>query len=373
MIFGSVAIADGRVYLMSAEQMYCIGAKDAKASDAPLPEMAKEATGGDEAPAQLLVTPADVVLRPGEKKQFVVKVFDTLGRPVIMTRAPIEWSIGQLTVPPPPRRAAAPGSAPASVPASVPAAPQKIGNLKGAVSADGVFTAEAGAHQGGGVFAKVRGVTGYARVRVMPPLPWKFDFQPNPVGAPPLTWLGAGGKFSVQELEGNKVLTKVPMVDLYYRARTNFGTPDMKDYTIQADVRSGMQEMGGQRHIPDPGVINQRYMLMLYGNHQRLQIHTWSGALATELSGASGLQRTILFKWEPNKWYTMKLRVEQAGEKSIARGKVWPAGTPEPEAWMIELEDAMPNRSGNPGLFGHSLVTPYKSDINYDNVLVTPN
>ena len=33
----------------------------------------------------------------------------------------------------------------------------------------------------------------------------------------------------------------------------------------------------------------------------------------------------------------------------------------------------MPNRSGNPGVFGHSLVTPYKSDINYDNVLVTPN
>jgi hypothetical protein len=69
----------------------------------------------------------------------------------------------------------------------------------------------------------------------------------------------------------------------------------------------------------------------------------------------------------------MKLRVEQAGDKAVARGKVWPAGTPEPEAWQIELEDAMPNRSGNPGLFGHSLVTPYKSDIHYDNVLVTPN
>ena len=373
MIFGSVAIANGRIYLMSAEQMYCIGSKDAKADDQPLPEMAKESDGGDRAPAHVLVTPADAVLKPGESKKFAVKLFDSMGRPADKGGSKAQWSIGQLPVPPPPRRATAPGAVAASAPASAPTGPQTVGNLKGSVSADGTFTAEGGAHQGGGVFAKLGDVTGYARVRVMPPLPWKFDFEPNPVGAPPLTWLGAGGKFAVQDLDGGKVLSKVPNIDLYYRARTNFGTPGMKDYTIQADVRSGFQEMGGRRHIPDPGVINQRYMMMLYGNHQRLQIHTWSGALGTELSGASGLQRTIQFSWEPDKWYTMKLRVEQADGKAIARGKVWPAGSSEPAEWMIELEDALPNRSGNPGLFGHSLVTPYKSEIHYDNVLVTPN
>src|SRR5262249_38427595 len=149
--------------------------------------------------------------------------------------------------------------------------------------------------------------------------------------------------------------------------------PDMTNYTIQADVRAGFKEMGGQRQIPDPGVINQRYVMMLYGNHQRLQIHTWSGALATEQSGATGLQRTIPFTWAPDKWYRMKLRVEQAQDKAVARGKVWAADAQEPDGWTIELEDSLPNRSGNPGLFGHSLVTPYKSDIYYDNILVTPN
>ena len=366
MIFGSVAIANGRIYLVSAEQMYCIGSKDAKANDAPLPDVTKESDGGDRTPAHVRVTPADVVLKPGEKKTFQFALFDKLGRPVKDAPPKPDWSVGQLTPLPPPRSATAPASAPASAPAP-------IGNLKGTVTGDGTFTAEGGPHQGGGVFVKVGDLTGFARVRVMPPLPWKFDFEPAKVGAPPLTWLGAGGKFAVTELDGGKVLTKTPIMDLYYRARTNFGTPDMHDYTIQADVRSGLKEMGGQRHIPDPGVINQRYMMMLYGNHQRLQIHTWSGALGTELSGASGLQRTVLFKWEPDKWYTMKLRVEQAGDKAIARGKVWPAGTPEPEAWTIELEDLMPNRSGNPGIFGHSLVTPYKSDIHYHNILVTPN
>jgi outer membrane protein assembly factor BamB len=369
MIFGSVAIADGRVYLETAEQIFCIGAKDAKASDGPLPEMAKESNEGDSKLAQVLVTPADIVMHPGEKKQFAFKLFDTMGRPIPGVAGSVNWSIGQLTVPPPPRPAAATQAAAAT---SAPG-PSKVGNLKGNVSPDGTFTAEAGAHQGGGVFVKVGDVMGFARVRVLPPLPWKFDFTSAPVGVPPLTWLGAGGKFEVQELNGDKVLTKVPKVDLYYRARTNFGTADMSNYTLQADVRAGNKEMGGQRHIPDPGVINQRYMMMLYGNHQRLQIHTWSGALATEQSGASGLQKTIAFKWEPDTWYTMKLRVEQAGDKAIARGKVWPRGEPEPSSWQIELEDPLPNRSGNPGLFGHSLVTPYKSDINYDNVLVTSN
>jgi hypothetical protein len=369
MIFGSVAIANGRVFLMSAEQMYCIGPKEVKQDDAPLQAQPTEMGAGDRSPAQVLVTPADVVLHPGESRKFALKFFDAMGRACSTEeKQNVEWSIGQLTLPPPPR----PASAPAT-PTTAPAAPQKIGNLKGKVSADGTYIAEAGPHQGGGVFVKVGNLTGLARVRVMPPLPWKFDFEQAPTGVPPLTWLGAGGKFSITELDGGKVLTKVPTIDLYYRARTNFGTPDMSNYTIQADARSGLKEMGGQRQIPDPGVINQRYVMMLYGNHQRLQLHTWSGALATEMSGATGLQRTMPFKWEPDKWYRMKLRVEQAGEKAIARGKVWLADGAEPEAWMIELEDTLPNKSGNPGLFGHSLVTPYKSEIHYDNILVTPN
>lgn len=372
MIFGSAAIANGRIYLASAEQVYCIGEKDAKKPQGELPPPVAESNEGDRAPAQLLVTPADVVMKPGESKRFSVKLFDALGRPAAGAKAPATaWSIAQLTLPPPPRPATTTGAATPAT--TTPAGPQKIGNLKGSVAADGAFTAETGPHQGGGVLASVGGLSGVARVRVLPPLPWNFDFTSTPGNLPPLTWLGAGGKFTVQESGGEKVLTKVPNVDLYYRARTNFGTPDMTDYTIQADVRTGVKEMGGRRHVPDPAVINQRYMLMLYGNHQRLQIHTWSGALGTEQSGASGLQRTIPFEWKPDTWYRMKLRVDQSGDKAIARGKVWAVDAAEPDAWTIELEDAMPNRSGNPGLFGHSLVTPYKSEIHYDNVVVTQN
>ena len=374
-IFGSVAIANGRIYFQAANTMYCIGPKEPRSSADPIPTLPQESAEGDRTPTQALVLPADVVLKPGEKQQFTVKLFDAMGRLAVFPKSRIafsEWSVGQLTLPPPPKPPTTlPGMT--ATPSTAPAGPTKIGNLKGSVSSDGTFTAENAGHQGGAVVAKVNEVIGFARVRVLPPLPWKIDFEQSPLESPPLTWLGAGGKFAVKEIDGTKALCKVPLVDLYYRARTNFGTPDMANYTLQADVRSGFKDMGGQVQIPDPGIINQRYVMMLYGNHQRLQIHVWAGALPTDMSGSASLNRTIPFKWEPNKWYTMKLRVDQLADKAVARGKVWPRGEAEPEQWTIELEDPLPNRSGNPGLFGHSLVTPYKSEIYYDNILVTDN
>jgi hypothetical protein len=106
---------------------------------------------------------------------------------------------------------------------------------------------------------------------------------------------------------------------------------------------------------------------VLLGNHQRLQIHVWPSALPHSLN------KTIPFTWKANTWYTMKLRVDQQPGKAVVRGKVWPRGEAEPSAWTIDLVDSTPNPSGNPGLFGHSLVTPVKSEIYYDNILVSEN
>ena len=80
-----------------------------------------------------------------------------------------------------------------------------------------------------------------------------------------------------------------------------------------------------------------------------------------------------LFQWSANTWYRMKLSVEQQPGKAVVRGKVWKTGEPEPQAWNVQLEDTLPNTHGNPGLFGHSLVTPYKSEIYYDNIEVAEN
>lgn len=392
--FGSVAIDSGRIFVQAANKMYCIGAKERHPSADPVPPAPQEAEGDDKV-ATVVVTPADVAAKAGTPVHLKATGYNAIGQAVPAAGAP-QWSVAQLTFIPPPtaprpamdrpqgegeKPAGAPAAQPASAsqpPASaapaapaapaVPPAPQKIGNLKGEVSADGVFTPVAGEPQGGGIEAKIGDVTGVARVRVFSPAPWKFDFEKAPVDKPPLTWLGAGGKFAVKEKDGNKVLTKLTTMDLYARARTNFGTEEMTDYTLQADVRVGGVMAGGKMNMPDVGVIDQRYVLVLLGNHQQFQIHEWPSALPDSFN------QTIPFKWEPNTWYTLKLKVSHpSAEQALVEGKVWTKGEQEPSDWTLRVQDTYPQPSGAPGLYGNSLVTPIKSEIDYDNVMLTPN
>lgn len=363
-VYGAPAIANGRIYLQAANLLYCIGSKDpVPSADYVDPTLKEEPIDPAKTKvAHVQVRPYDAVLKPGGKQAFTAWGFDDKGR-LIGQIKDVKWNIGQLTLPPPP----------ATQPVAAAPVPQpvKVGNLKGEVDAAGVFTAAAGPHQGGAIVASTnvdgKELSNYGRVRVFPPLPWKFDFEEARVGAPPLTWLGAGGKFAVREFDGSKVLTKLLDLDLYYRARTNFGTVDMNNITVQADVNAGEKVVNEIHNIPDPGIINTRYVLVLLGNHQRLQIHTWPPALPNSLN------KTIPFAWKASTWYTMKLRVDQLEGKAVIKGKVWPRGEKEPEAWTVELEDPLPNRNGNPGLFGHSLVTPIKSEIYYDNIIVSEN
>jgi hypothetical protein len=83
--------------------------------------------------------------------------------------------------------------------------------------------------------------------------------------------------------------------------------------------------------------------------------------------------KTIDYKWEPGKWYRLKLRVDQKDGKAVVLGKVWPRDGQEPAEWTLQLEDPSPNTHGSPGLFGNSLVSPFPSFIYYDNILVADN
>jgi hypothetical protein len=207
------------------------------------------------------------------------------------------------------------------------------------------------------------------------------------VERPPLTWIGAGGKFAVQALDGNDqykpaapaaggknnkagekaALVKLTNIDLYARARTYLGTADMANYTLQADVKVDAKQGAGRTHIPDVGIINSRYTLILYGNHQRAELHSWQPSVPDVL------HKRMDFKWEPDTWYTLKLRVEQQGDTALVRGKVWPRSGEEPAEWTLEMQDKLPNPGGSPGLFGNSLVSPFQSFVYYDNILVTDN
>lgn len=398
-IFGSVAISDGHVYLQAANETFCIGEKEPKVESDPIPPLPPEAPVSAESEASILqVRPADVLLRPGQKQSFTVFAFDGMGRALGEKKAE-KWSVGQLTLPPSPPRpkelmrpspfSVAQGTVPATAPTTKPAeapkpappttqpttGPTLIGNLKGEVDDAGTFTAAKGPPQGGAVIATIGKLSGQGRVRVLPPLPWKIDFEQSPIGKPPLTWIGAGMKFSVRENpDKNKVLVKLTDIPLFARARTYFGAEDMHDYTVEADVsvkETVYDDNGTSVHkIPDVGVIDQRYILELKGANQTLGLHSWPAALPrNEEEPGLAIHRTIHFDWKADTWYHLKLTVAQEKDKAVARGKAWAVGAPEPKEWNIKLEDPTPNRNGSPGLWGFS----NDHEIYYDNILVTDN
>ena len=213
---------------------------------------------------------------------------------------------------------------------------------------------KAGAHAGVAT-VEVNGLKAAARVRVVPPLAWSEDFEGFGAEGPPFPvhWIGAANKFKVIDKDGGKVLVKPPAKRGLHRSNVYMGPPSMSGYTIQADLLGSKNK----RRRPDMGLIANRYTLDMIGNHQRLQIRSWASDLR--------MAKTIDFAWEPEVWYTMKLRVDTEADKAVIRGKVWPRDQAEPEAWTITAEDPLPNPTGSPALYGYSPVEVY-----YDNIKV---
>jgi hypothetical protein len=167
-------------------------------------------------------------------------------------------------------------------------------------------------------------------------------------------------------VDGNRVLVKLAQNPFAFAKRTRpfFGPPDLRNYTIEAEVRS----MERRRQMSDVGVVAQRYELVLFGNHQRLELQPWQPET----------ERTVRveYKWKPDTWYVMKLEVQSLdGSKVRARGKVWPKGEPEPAAWMIERIDPIGSQKGSPGLYADALNSSAQggSEIFYDNIKVYRN
>jgi hypothetical protein len=237
---------------------------------------------------------------------------------------------------------------------------------RGSVSSDGKYTAPGDAgHECALVTCKVGNLTGSARVRMTPPLPWAFDF--NDAQAVPLSWIGGRVRWEVRQGEGgDKYLAKKnllptpkdPNNKLGTRSFVWMGPIDLSDYTIQADVQ--LTEDAGR--LPDIGVINGRYQLTIRGMDKKLRLDTWTTSEFRTHAEAD-------FEPEPGIWYTLKLTVTAEADQASARGKLWRRGSLEPDDWTIEMVDRSPNLQGTPGIFGKSEV----AEVYLDNVYVTPN
>jgi len=319
-IVATPIVAGGRVYVTSMDRLYAIGPKTpVTVPSTPRPAAQAASTA---APAQVQVFPHESMLDPGQAQAFSVKLFDANG--VFIREAKggeVTWAVDQLA---------------------------------GTVDTNGRYTAPKEG-SAGYVKATVAGVTGQARVRVIPALPWAMDFEG--MKTTPSWWI-SNLKASPRELEGNTALVR-PRDDTVGR-RTKFimGKPDWSDYTVEVDVRG--IEMRRQRG--DVGIINQRYVLMLFGNNQKIELQPWQAANEMTVSVEN-------FNWPVNTWYRMKLRVQNRPDgTTLVQGKVWPAADAEPAAWTIEKVDTIPHRAGAPGLYGDGI-----SDVFFDNFKVYRN
>jgi hypothetical protein len=259
---------------------------------------------------------------------------------------------------------------PAPKPTGKPVPPPPIaGTLS---SEEGVTTSFVAAKmpngQFGRVVAKLGDVTGYARIRVAPSLPYTMDFSKVPDGRTPGGWVNTMGKFSVITLStGEKVLFKRNDAPSPLLARSNayIGDPDLGDYTIEADVFG----LRARKDMPDIGVGACRYTLLMAGNDRELRLVTWDAQ--------KRIEKKLAFPWKEGTWYRMKLTAAVVDGKGVVKGKVWPRAEKEPEAWMLEIEDPLPNATGAPLIYGFAAGTidakTPGSVIHYANVKITPN
>lgn len=321
-INASPIVSHGKLYILSSECLYCLADTSKKPAADPLPaaKNVESPVAEDNKPALAQVTPCEVLMKPGEKQQFTVKLFNAKGQ--FLKTSDADFSLQ--------------------------------GN--GEISKTGEFTAPDGKQQATYLTAKVGDLTAIARIRIVPPLPWVFDFEDKQ--DLPVTWIGMRYRHVLRKVGDNTVAVKVTTIPKGTRSRGWLGQSELSDYTIQADV------MGAKPadKMPDIGLSAQGYTLDMQGDQQKLQVRLWDAQLER-------FSKTIDFAWEPNKWYTMKFQASVKDDKATLRAKVWPRDEKEPSQWTLEATDDLPVYAAAPGMFGNAT----NAEIFIDNIKVYPN
>lgn len=343
--FGSPTIYNGKIYVQTTQNLYCFGKEG---NSAGLPEARDPVQWPEPSQAaQLQVIPSEVLLAPGEKISFRVRTLDANGFVVreLEDPAAVEWAS---YIPPT---------------AKVRVRMNAEFNDKGELVANDEVLPSAGAYE-----ASWNGLKGYIRGRVLPSHGYEEDFErfelkethstENVAFAyPPLPWIGARFKFEIRDRDNNNVLTKTIDNKLFQRAYVFLGHPEMKDYTIEADVLTD----GNRRKMSEVGLICNRYFIVLKGNYQQLEVN----------SNLERVRQSVSFRILPNVWYRLKARVETGEDGSgVVRAKAWKKGDPEPENWTIEVPHKTAHANGSPGLFGFA---PQEMRVHIDNIKVLKN
>ncbi len=357
---GSPIAVNGRVYFPTSSALYCLGTAstdpEPESNLPPRPSM-EEPTFADDKPVLLQVVPYDTLLAPGESVSFNARLYNSRGQLLSVVL-------------------------PEDVKFSVTGAGEISGSTYSASNDSG--------HECALITCTVGDLQGTARVRVVPPLPWNFDFNTEP--KVPLTWVGGRVRWVIRDVDGEKIGVKRdvlptprdPNNKLGTRSRMWMGSIEMANYTIQSDfalqssieptdltVQAAPDEPTKVGKMSDFGLINSRYTMTVRSSNKELRIYSWSPHDYRTYA-------SVPFDPEPGKWYTMKLEVTPQSFAAIGseptasatvRGKLWVRGEKEPDDWTVEIIDESPNLTGSPGLYGNA----QEAEIYIDNVSVVAN
>ncbi|GEP41135.1 PQQ-binding-like beta-propeller repeat protein [Brevifollis gellanilyticus] len=345
---GAPVVCDGVLYVTTTDTFYAfpIPNKGIKTDPAPVAVIPKAGKA-----VALQIIPAEVVIMRGSKQAFRIRSIDANGMVVSDKVEGVKW---ESFIPPT-----------AKVKATMDAKFNDAGEL--VVAADAKVSA--GAFKGtapDGTFGTIRG-------RALKALPITEDFEAyeladefpadaaNPAykfSFPPLPWIGARFKFQVMEKDGNKVFGKSFDRLLFQRGTVFVAPSTLSNYTMQADVMTD----GSARSKSDIGLINQRYLICLRSNANKLEVSSNPERLAVAAP----------FKVSANTWYTLKTRVDTNADGSgVVKGKIWTKGQPEPEAWTVEAKVARAHTQGSPGIFGFTPMNQKR--VFLDNLSITEN
>lgn len=343
---GSPTLWNGRLFVHTTAKLYCFNVGSTRLT-------APRSEGGAE-PAQaaaLLIRPAEVLMKPGERVALSVKAVDAAGHDAG------DWMSGES----------------ATWESFVPPSARVRALLDAEVDTEGHLVAAASAGPSAGAMRATRdGLIGEMRGRILPSPPYTEDFESFDLSEtrkddgvrfayPPLPWIGARLKFDVRDdptQPGNKVFAKVLDNILFQRAMVFIGHPDDRGYTVAADVMTD----GNRRNMSVVGVINQRYIIALDANKQAIEVS----------SNHDRVKQDVSFAIQPRTWYRLVSRVDVHEDGTgVVRARAWKRGDAEPEAWTIEAPVPHVHTQGSPGLYGFSPSNRFSVYI--DNVEVKPH
>ena len=184
---------------------------------------------------------------------------------------------------------------------------------------------------------------------------YKNDFESAEVDKLPADLLVIGGAFAVkQDKEGKYLELPGEPLDAFGLL---FGPSAPSD--VSASARFFGTKKG--RKFPTFGIS------LNGGGGYRLQVSPAKQAL--EFFKADEAVNSVPFTWTSDTWTALRIQVRKVGDSWIIEGKAWPAGSPEPEKWMITTEEKSSLPAGRAGIWG----SPYSNlPIKFDDLVVAP-